>query len=179
MRLLSRILGVILLCMTLNIMSAPIIAADETVFEKTDWAKADMLRTVPRAVEWLMDKSQAATRCSMCATPLAGHEKTHFTIITKDKKRRVACCAHCGLLMMHKLKKNAVRAVTPDFKTGQLINALDAFYVVDNDLVVCCYPSTLAFARREDAENFQKRYKGEVLTFQEALANMDKVMGKN
>jgi hypothetical protein len=146
--------------------------------EKTDWAKAEMLKTVPQVFASLLDKRKAITRCAMCSTTLEGHEKTHFTIMTKEKKRLVACCGHCGLLMMHKLKNKVIRAVTPDFGTGRLIDAKKAFYVVDNDQVVCCFPSTISFAERDDAEAFQKKHNGVVMTFEQTQANMQKVMGK-
>ncbi len=149
-----------------------------TFIEKADWAQPKMLRTVPQAFAWLSDKKKAITRCAMCSTPLEGHEKTTITIMTRNKKRLVACCAHCGLLMLHKLKDKAIRAVTPDYKTGQLINVQNAHYVVDNDLVVCCFPSTITFARKADAQAFQKQHKGAVMTYSKALANMRKVMGK-
>lgn len=146
--------------------------------QKTDWAKPEMLKTVPQVISFLSGKQKAITRCAMCSTPLAGHEKTQFTIMTRDKKRLVACCGHCGMLMMHKLGDKAMRAVTPDFGTGELIDARKAFYVVDNDMVVCCYPSTISFARRSDAEAFQKAHHGVVMTFDQAQANMARVMGK-
>ena len=150
----------------------------EAFVQKTDWANPQMLKTAPQVLAFLTDKQKAITRCAMCSTVLAGHEKTHFTIMTKDKKRLVACCGHCGMLMMHKLKDNAMRAVTPDFGTGELIDAQKGFYVVDNDKVVCCYPSTISFALRSDAEAFQKKHKGAIMTFAEAQSNMKKVMGK-
>jgi nitrous oxide reductase accessory protein NosL len=153
-------------------------ATGEAFVQKTDWAEPKMLKSVPQVLAFLTDKQKAITRCAMCSTALAGHEKTHFTIMTKDKKRLVACCGHCGMLMMHKLKDKAMRAVTPDFGTGQLIDAKNAFYVVDNDLVVCCYPSTISFAKRSDAEAFQKKHKGVIMTFAEGQSNMKKVMGK-
>ena len=39
-------------------------------------------------------------------------------------------------------------------------------------------PSTLSFAKRMDAQAFQKEHKGVMMTFEEALANMSIVMGK-
>lgn len=153
-------------------------ATAEAFVQKTDWAEPKMLKTAPQVLAFLTDKKKAITRCAMCSTPLKGHEKTHFIIMTKDKKRLVACCGHCGMLMMHKLKDKAMRAVTPDFGTGELIDAKKAFYVVDNDMVVCCYPSTISFAKSSDAEAFQKKHKGVVMTFDQAQANMKKVMGK-
>ena len=80
--------------------------------------------------------------------------------------------------MRYKMKDKAKRAVTPDFKTGRLIDAKHAFYVVANDHVVCCYPSTFSFENDEEALRFQKQHGGEIMTFQEAMAKMDKVMKK-
>jgi ribosomal protein L34E len=146
--------------------------------EKNPWAKPIMLKPVKETHALLKNKAQAINRCAMCANPLQGHEKTMMTLITKGEKRLQACCAHCGLFMAYKLKNNLIRAVIPDFKTGRLIDAQKAYYVVDNDLVVCCFPSTLSFAKRVDAQAFQKEHKGVMMTFEEALANMSKVMGK-
>ena len=145
---------------------------------KNKWAKVDMLKPVSKTFAMLKDKKKAIDRCAMCANPLAGHEKTTFTIITKDKKRRLACCGHCGLFMLYKMKDKAKRAVTSDFKTGRLIDAKHAFYVVANDHVVCCYPSTISFENDEEALRFQKQHGGEIMAFQEAMVNMDKVMKK-
>ena len=145
---------------------------------KNKWIKKDMLKPVSKTFAMLKDKKKAIDRCAMCANPLAGHEKTTFTIITKDKKRRLACCGHCGLFMLYKMKDKAKRAVTPDFETGRLIDAKHAFYVVANDHVVCCYPSTISFENDEEALRFQKQHGGEMMTFQEAMVNMDKVMKK-
>lgn len=142
------------------------------------WAKEEMLKPVAKALAMLENKKTAIERCAMCTTELKGHEKTLFTIMTKDKKRMVACCGHCGLFMMYKLKDKAVRAITPDFKTGRLIDAKQAFYVAGNDLVVCCIPSTITFEKKQDAVDFQKQHSGEILTFDDAMNNINKIMKK-
>ena len=59
----------------------------------------------------IKDKKKAIDRCAMCANLLVGHDKTTFTIMTRDKKRRLACCGHCGLFMLYKMKGKAKRAV--------------------------------------------------------------------
>jgi len=144
----------------------------------TAWAKKEMIKPVSKAFSMLKNKKKEHKRCRMCTTPLKGHEKTWFTIMTTGKKRMVLCCGHCGLFTMYKLKNKARRSVTPDFITGRLIDAANAFYVVGNDLVLCCFPSTISFESRKDAEKFQKEHGGEILTFQEAMANINKVMKK-
>ena len=90
----------------------------------------------------------------------------------------MACCAHCGLLMAHKLRGDLKRIITPDFKTGTLMDAKKAVYVVDNKLTLCCFPSTITLAQQSDAEAFQKEHQGVIMSFDQALANMSKVMGK-
>ena len=146
--------------------------------EQNSWAKKEMLKPVAKVFAMLKNKKTAIERCKMCTTELKGHEKTWFTIMAKGKKRMVACCGHCGLFMMYKLKDKAVRAVTPDFKTGRLIDAKQAFYVAGNDLVVCCIPSTITFEKKQDAVDFKKLHSGEILTFDYAMKNIDKIMNK-
>lgn len=142
------------------------------------WATEEMLKSVPEALDTLK-KVKPFERCSMCAAELKGHERTWFTIITKDKKRMLACCGHCGLFMMYKLKDEAMRAVTPDFKTGRMIDAKQAYYVAGNDLILCCVPSTVSFKSKADATEFQEQHGGEILTFQEAMGNIEKIMKKS
>ena len=145
---------------------------------KTAWAEEKKLKPVSKIYTMLSSKKKSINRCSMCTTELKGHANTWFTIMTTKKKRMVACCSHCGLFLAHKLKDEAKRVVTPDFKTGTLLDAKQAVYVVDNDLTICCLPSTMSFEKVVDAEAFQKEHGGEILTFQQAMANIKKVMKK-
>ena len=57
------------------------------------WAKKEMLKPATKAFAMLKNKKAAIKRCNICTTELRGHEKTWFTIMTKDKKRMVACCS--------------------------------------------------------------------------------------
>ncbi|MFC2173256.1 nitrous oxide reductase accessory protein NosL [Acidobacteriota bacterium] len=142
---------------------------------KTAWAEEKMLKTLPEALV-MLKKRKPFERCSMCATEMKGHERTWFTIMTRDEERMAACCGHCGLFMMYKLKDKALRAVTPDFRTGRLIDAKRALYVAGNNKVICCFPSTISFEKKGDAEDFRKQHGGEILTFQQAMANIKKIM---
>ena len=153
--------------------------ADAQKFIKANsWANKKMLKPPAKAFAMLKDKKKAITRCSMCTTRLKGHEKTWFTVMTTSKKRMVLCCGHCGLFTMYKLKDKAKRATTTDFLTGKLIDAKMAYYVAGNDLLLCCFPSTISFADKKDAENFQKEHGGEILTFDQAMADINKIMKK-
>jgi len=151
-------------------------AEGQEFIKANPWAKKKMLKSPAKAFAMLKDKKKAITRCSMCTTTLKGHEKTWFTIMTTAKKRMVLCCGHCGLFSMYKLKDKAKRATTTDFLTGKLIDAKKAYYVAGNDLLLCCFPSTISFADKKDAENFQKEHGGELLTFQQAMADINKIM---
>lgn len=146
--------------------------------KKNSWAEKKMLKPVDKAFAMLKNKKKAINRCSVCTTKLADHEKTWMTIVTKDKKRMVACCGHCGLFLMYKLKSKVKRAVTPDFKTGRLIDAKKAFYVAGNDMIVCCFPSTISFEKKKDALAFQKKHGGKVITFDDAMKDINKIMKK-
>lgn len=153
-------------------------AAALTFVEATTWAEKKMIKPLDKVFANLQKKKKTLERCSICTTTMAGHEKTHFIIMTKDKQRMVACCGHCGLFALYRLGDRAKRATTTDFVSGKLIAADQAFYVVGNNLVTCCIPSTISFAKRQEAENFQAKHGGTIYSLTEALTNIDKVMKK-
>jgi len=154
------------------------VAEAQKFIKATPWAKEKMLKSPDKTFAMLKDKKKAITLCSICTTTLKGHEKTWFIVMTTAKKRMVLCCGHCGLFTMYKLKEKAKRATTTDFLTGKLTDAKEAYYVANNDLLLCCFPSTISFASKKDAEKFQKEHGGEILTFQQAMADINKILKK-
>ncbi len=144
-----------------------------------DWATPKMIQPVSRALQMVANKAEPIKRCSMCATTLAGHENTWFSIITKKKKRMVGCCAHCGIFMLHKLRGNHIRAVTRDWPSGEDIDARTAYYVVGSNKISCCVPSSISFAKQSTAEAFQNRYGGRIFTLEQALKNIEVIMNPN
>ncbi len=100
--------------------------------------------------------------CVMCNTAVS--PRTVFTITLDDGRKETACCAHCGILRLSQLD-GVGSALTPDFIYGRMVNVFRAWFVVGSDAQLCCVPSTLCFARNNDAQKFQQGFHGEVMDF--------------
>ncbi len=70
-----------------------------------------------------------------------------FHIQLADGARRSACCAHCGLLALG-AHKDSRQAMTTDFLHGSLLNAAQAWYVLESSVSPCCRPPRLRLAVR-------------------------------
>jgi DeoR/GlpR family transcriptional regulator of sugar metabolism len=111
----------------------------------------------------------SAQRCMQCGRE--NTQRTTFTIELTNGERHVACCAHCGLIAIAK-HASLNTAMTLDFIYGTLINASQAWYVLNSEVNLCCRPSTLTFSNRADAERFTQGFGGEVLSFSDAQQKM-------
>lgn len=107
--------------------------------------------------------------CAMCGKRVP--RRTAWVATPEYGERRHACCAHCGLLMLHHSSgKQSVLAT--DFLYGQMVNAYQATFVLGSDVTLCCVPGVLCFATRSDAERYQQGFGGETANFDEAMAAM-------
>lgn len=61
------------------------------------------------------------------------------------------------------------QSLATDFLHGHVITASQAHYLVLSDLTICCSPSVLAFAKKEEAIKFQVGFGGRILDFHLAL----------
>lgn len=104
--------------------------------------------------------------CPMCNSAIA--DRTRFIIKLASGESLQACCPHCGLMMME--GQPIKSALTRDFLYERVINVLQATYVLGSRVSLCCSPSALCFALREDAESFQRGFGGQVMTYEEAQA---------
>lgn len=109
----------------------------------------------------------AIPSCHLCGMPVPG--RTSFTVQVESGELFHACCPHCGFLMMPQIEpRSVVSALTRDFLYGRTMNVAQAFYVLDSGVSLCCVPSLLCFASRDDAVRFQKGFGGTVMTCSEA-----------
>jgi hypothetical protein len=106
--------------------------------------------------------------CKCCNLALSS--RSAFVIQGENGEQTQACCPHCGLLLINDYPAAAVLA--RDFLYGRMVNARQAVYLVESDVTLCCVPSVLSFASRDDAERFQKGFNGTVLLFDDALDYM-------
>lgn len=113
----------------------------------------------------LVEYKVSQTACAMCGKAIAG--KQTFLIHLASGDQKAACCAHCGLMLLH-ISKDVWQALTLDFLHGHVISARQAIYLLGSDLNVCCVPTILTFGSRSEAERFQKGFGGTLATMEEA-----------
>ncbi|MFL7837826.1 MAG: DeoR family transcriptional regulator [Candidatus Promineifilaceae bacterium] len=106
-----------------------------------------------------------AEACTVCQMPVKS--RMQFVITTEDKTTLLACCPHCGLLLLNN-RQDIATALLRDFIYERITNVRQAYYVLDSRISVCCQPSVLAFASKADAAAFQQGFGGQVMNFSEA-----------
>lgn len=97
------------------------------------------------------------------------YRHTRYEVQAKDGSRQVACGAQCGLRMEARLREAREGATATDFISGRAWDTEGVFFVVGSTAVPEMAPSFIAFARRADAEAFQRGFGGEVLDHAAAL----------
>ena len=108
-----------------------------------------------------------AARCSMCRGDIP--ERTLFMLQMENGERLLGCCPHCGLMILGH-KPGVQTALARDFLFGHMVNALEAFYVVESRITTCCAPSVLCFQDAASAADFQRGFGGAVLNCRETIA---------
>jgi len=107
--------------------------------------------------------------CAHCGKEL--NPRTSFVIHLANGETLQACCAHCGLRLLDS-HSDAVSGLAADFLHGTMSNVKTAAYLVHANLSVCCTPSAIVFASREDAVRMQAGFGGKVLDLGDALAEL-------
>jgi DeoR family transcriptional regulator, copper-sensing transcriptional repressor len=111
--------------------------------------------------------------CVQCGRE--NNQRTVFLIEQSDGEKFSACCSHCGLMTLAK-NTNVSIAMTTDFFYGTMLNASQAWYVLNSDVSLCCRPSILSFSNLEDAKRFVKGFGGEVLDYPSAQDKIKEMM---
>jgi DNA-binding Lrp family transcriptional regulator len=109
--------------------------------------------------------AQGSTACRLCDVSVS--PRALFTIQCEDGSHVHACCPHCGLLLVNDLRGVALAR---DFLFGRMVNAMQAVYLVESDVVLCCQPSVLCFSSQVDALKFQRGFGGSVMDYDAARA---------
>ena len=132
--------------------------------------------------------------CSVCQRPL--HKGMRYVLSTRDGKEYPACCPRCGLRFA--IEKEAHPSKATDFSNGEIISPISAIYLEGSKVMECCtsttvrsdtgmvcelhfdrcQPSLLSFARLEDAEAYQRRHGGRVLSFAKVRESVLEQMGR-
>ena len=119
----------------------------------------------------LLQEGNAKHWCPVCGMKIKNYYKTsHSAKLKMNGTKRQYCSIRCLAVDMEEYGIDRSAIVVVDAKTEKLINAHDAFYVVDSKISgTMSKVSKLAFAKQSDAKEFTKKYKGKVVTFEVAL----------
>lgn len=121
----------------------------------------------------LVQKEPSVELCQHCLRPAS--PRLRFHIEDENAARQIACCAHCGFLIINQTQ-SIRQATTPDFLYGTLLNAAQAWYVLGSSIAPCCQPSVLAFQTPTDAERFAAGFGGQVCDFHTARTQISHLM---
>lgn len=113
--------------------------------------------------------------CPICGMNLKTFYKTSHTSKLQNGTKRQYCSIRCLAIDMQEYKINLNSVTVIDAKTQKLINAKNAFYVIGSKVKgTMTKKSKLAFAVKTDAQEFMKKYKGNIITFDTALKSAQK-----
>ncbi len=126
--------------------------------------QAGVAEKVHGGVTLAKPKTADPSLCRMCGLPVT--IRTGFVIHLQSGEMFQACCPHCGLLSM---EGQAIKsALTSDFIYCRMTNVLQATYVIESRVLLCCAPSVLCFSMVEDAVSFQAGFGGQIASYTEA-----------
>jgi len=98
------------------------------------------------------------------------YEKTAHVVYFDDGSSKVVCSLSCATRLIRENQGKTKNVLAADFLTGKLINARDALYIEGSDVPgVMSYTSRIAFRSRTDAEEFQRKHGGRIISFEDAL----------
>jgi len=125
-------------------------------------------RAVPMAKVQLLQKGDNKLFCPKCGMNLPIFYRTNFSAKV-DGKVEQFCSMHC-LIEEIKSGKNVEDIQVVDNSTLKFIPAKDAYFVVGSSKpATMSKVSKYAFAKKEEAEEFAKRFGGKVMKFDNAL----------
>lgn len=154
--------------LAIDVLAARLGVSAMTVHRDLDQlVNSGQVQKVYGAAEWVESKPETRRICDLCHAEVP--DRTLFTIQLKSGEQQHACCPHCGLMMMD---ENVALALTPDFLYGRMVNVVQAFYVIDSRVHLCCVPSALCFTCIEDAQAFQHGFGGKVMSFESMMKHV-------
>lgn len=113
--------------------------------------------------------------CPVCGMNIKIFYKTSHTSKLQNGTKRQYCSMRCLVVDMQEYGLDMSAITVVDAKTQKLINARDAFYVIGSKVKgTMSKKSKLAFALKEDAKSFIKKYRGTIVKFDIALKSAQK-----
>ena len=117
---------------------------------------------------------KASTTCQSCGMDAAKSQTDFILDLDNDALPIHACSLSCVCRLMKKLEGAVTRVMALDYRTQQYVPAKEAFYLKGSKRVPrgSMPPFMLTFGAREDAETLSNKYGGRILTFDEAVKEM-------
>lgn len=115
--------------------------------------------------------------CAYCTKTI--HNRLAVQFILTNQEIEQTCCMHCGLLRFNEIEARVSQVICRDFLKDTTLSAKRAIFLLESQLQMnCCQPEILAFASREQAQQFQKGFGGQLMTFHEASIAIEKAMNE-
>ena len=119
----------------------------------------------------LIQKGAEKHWCPVCGMSLKMFYKTSHTAKLHNERARQYCSMRCLVVDMQEYGIDTSSIKVIDAKSEQLIDARSAFYVLNSKVKgTMSKVSKLAFKSESDAQDFAKKNRGEVVSFDKALA---------
>jgi len=133
---------------------------------------------------WMLEETKPDT-CPICARSIHPHSSA---VVLIDKHPVRVCCIRCGITHNFQVGKPGDVVEVTDFISDKPLKPATAFYIEGSQVSMCdphgsslidqakhpldrvfdrCEPSTYAFAKHSDAENFVRNNSGKLLTWEE------------
>ena len=107
------------------------------------------------------------SKCPICSMSIKKFYKTSHAVKHKDGKKE----HFCSMVCLKKGKKAGDTVYVANAKTGKMIKAKNAVYVIGSDVpsTMGAAKSKIAFGSKSDAKAFQKKHGGVIGTYADAL----------
>ncbi|MCL4321610.1 MAG: hypothetical protein M1273_03175 [Deltaproteobacteria bacterium] len=120
------------------------------------------------------EKSPVTGKCEICSKQITD-ERLKVVINFKDGRKLQFCCAHCAIIAaVHSVDDlNSISSIMGmDFIYGNPLDIRNGFLLFKTDVIPCCSPPILVFARQSNAERFQAGFGGDIISFDDIISHM-------
>jgi nitrous oxide reductase accessory protein NosL len=112
--------------------------------------------------------------CDVCGMWIDLYMKTRYVISLKNDTDISFCSIACTAKYIRKHQGEVSQIMAADYLSEGLTDAEKAFYLSGSDVPgVMNYTSRIAFSTLEKAEDFQKKHGGSIISFKQALEEIE------
>jgi nitrous oxide reductase accessory protein NosL len=125
----------------------------------------------------LIQEGKQKLWCPVCGMNLKMFYKTSHAVKLKNGEKRQYCSMRCLVVDYDSIKNDIDEILVIDAKTEKMIDAKTAHYVLESKApATMSRISKYAFADINNAKEFQKKYGGKIVTFDQAFASAKKTI---